>query len=203
MKKSLFIGIAIIGLTVALSSCNEKDKLAKAVEGSWSGVPTVLANDAAGQSSTMDNITFTIADGQKNGGAVAIVSAVSLQHAADAATVISQPFSASVAATASIEGTWRATDDDEISISFDSKSLKIHIDPEMVGLVMNPLTGNSQSEIDSLKPKMVDYYQVEIGRQMQIHYSDFARMKDVKVKDGGSILKFELKKTDYIFSRQG
>ena len=131
-----------------------------------------------------------------------VASTISLSRGADALTPADQPYSLSVAAMASVSGRWEAIDDDEIRIDFDANTLKVSVDPEAVALIANPLSGASQSEVDSLRPQMAQFYQTELTNAMRVRYSTFTKLDDVKTHNNGQTLKFEAAKVDYILQRQ-
>lgn len=41
-----------------------------------------------------------------------------------------------------------------------------------------------------------------LRRQLLARYTSMTKLDDVKVKDNGSLLKFEIGKTDYVYSSQ-
>ena len=203
IMKHLFLNMAIAGaLVAALASCDSKSKLAESVAGTWASQQQTIANDAQGVTSGNDIFSFQVTDKNKEGGTVSIASTLSLTHAADALTPADAPFSTSVAATASISGTWKAIDDDELLITLDPNSLQVAVDPDAVALTSNPLTGVDQSKIDSLRPQMARFYQTELTNTLRAHYSQYTRIDDVKTKENGSILKIEVKDQDMMLQRQ-
>lgn len=202
MKKLFFAALGILTMTIGLTACNEKEKLAKDVAGTWSTTQMTFFNDAQGQASGGDVITFEIDSENKTGGVVNVASTISLSRGADALTPADQPYSLSVAAMASVSGRWEAIDDDEIRIDFDANTLKVSVDPEAVALIANPLSGASQSEVDSLRPQMAQFYQTELTNAMRVRYSTFTKLDDVKTHNNGQTLKFEAAKVDYILQRQ-
>lgn len=183
-------------IVTGLTSCDEKAKLAGDVAGTWSTEQIELYNDAQGQAFGNDMFVFDLSGKDSRGGTVNIASTISLTRAADAISPANQPFSVSVAATSSINGKWQAVDDDEITISFDANSLKVSVDPDAVALVANPLSGQTQSEIDSIRPQMAAMYQMELTNAMRSHYSKYTKLDDVKLKNNGTTLNIEVGDTD-------
>lgn len=201
--KHLLLNMALAGALVAgLASCDSKSKLASEVAGTWTTEQQTISNDAQGITSGNDVISFQVNDKDKRGGDVSIASTLSLTHAANALTPANEPFSTTVAATASISGKWIAVDDDDIVITLDANSLKVSVDPDAVALTANPMSEMTQSKIDSLRPQMAQFYQTELTNTMRQHYSDYSRIDDIKLKDNGAILKIEVKDNDLILHRQ-
>ncbi len=202
MKKMIFAAAALVVLAVGMTSCNEEEKLAKEVAGTWSTEQQTFFNNDQGQASGGDVFTFEVDPAAKTGGIVNVASSISLSRGADALTPANEPYSLSVAAMASVSGRWTAVDDDEIRIDFDANSLKVSVDPEAVALVANPLSGASQADVDSLRPQMAQFYQTELTNAMRVRYSTFTKLDDVKVRNSGQTLKFEAVKTDYVLQRR-
>lgn len=202
MKRTL-LNIAIAAVVAGtIASCDGKERLAEDVAGTWATEQLSLFNDAQGQASGGDVFVFERNGDNGRGGMVSIASTISLSRASNALTPPDQPFNISVAATASIDGKWTAVDDDEIHIDFDASSLGVTVDPDAIALVANPLAGTTQSQIDSLKPQMAQFYQTELLNAMRVHYSKYARLDDVKLKDNGRILKIEVADSDMFLQKR-
>lgn len=201
MRKTTMFLLAV-GFLAAFSSCNERKDLAKKVEGEWASAPVKLANDASGQSTTVDNVIFSIDPATGEGGTVQISSMISLRRPAGTPASPFGPYEVSVAARSSVSGTWKAVDDDEIRIALDYATFDVSVDPDMVDLVSNPLAGTEHAAIDSIRPQMVKFYNAELTRMMESYYSGFADIDDVKSLDNGSTLKMEIADRDYVFTRQ-
>ena len=156
----------------------------------------------AGQSSVIDNMILIVDPASGEGGQINVSSMVSLARSTGAEVAPSGAYEVSVAATASIAGTWRAIDDDEIDVSLDFSSLNVEVDPSQVALVSNPLTGGEYAQTDSVKPQLAEYYRSEITRQLQAYYGAWNRFDDVKVDKPGTTMSLEISDRDYVFRRQ-
>jgi hypothetical protein len=199
-KITLFAAAA--ALLVAVSACNERKALAGKVSGEWATAPVKLDNNMAGQSSVIDNMILIVDPASGEGGQINVSSMVSLARSTGAEVAPSGAYEVSVAATASIAGTWRAIDDDEIDVSLDFSSLNVEVDPSQVALVSNPLTGGEYAQTDSVKPQLAEYYRSEITRQLQAYYGAWNRFDDVKVDKPGTTMSLEISDRDYVFRRQ-
>lgn len=201
--KIKFLHLALTVTFIAgLASCDEKAKLADNVTGTWSTEQIELYNNAHGQAFGNDIFVFEKSAKDSHGGTVSIASTLSLTRAADALTPLDQPFSISIAATSSINGSWEAVDNDDIVIHFNTGSLAVTVDPDAVALVANPLSEMTQSEIDSIRPQTAAMYQMELTNAMRNHYSKYTKLDDVKLKDNGSTLKFEVGNKDFLLQKR-
>lgn len=196
MKHPILTIAAMAALLLSVSACDSKSKLASEVAGTWTTDQHTIANNAQGMTSGSDVITFQADENNKNGGTVDIATTLSLTHAANAMTPADEPFQTTVSATASISGSWKAVDDDEINITFDDNTLTVNVDSDAIALTANPLSGITQSSIDSMRPQMAKFYQTELTNIMRHYYSSYSRLDDVELKDNGSALKIEKKDTD-------
>lgn len=199
-KITLFAAAA--ALLVAVSACNERKALAGKVSGEWATAPVKLDNNMVGQSSVIDNVMFVVDPASGEGGQINVSSMVSLSRPTGGDVSPFGAYEVSVAATASIAGTWRAIDDDEIDVSLDFSSLNVEVDPSQVALVSNPLNGGEYAQTDSVKPQLAEYYRSEITRQLQAYYGAWNRFDDVKIEKPGTTMSLEISDRDYVFRRQ-
>lgn len=201
MKKwIMFCGAAtMMASATVMNSCDSKARLVSEVEGTWSSAPMIVANDFSGRYTAADVVTFTPGT-DKTGGNISIEAQLDMQHAAGADAPVSAPFSMSVAGIASIKGTWRAVDHDEIIVRLDHESLMIDVDPSAVALYMNPMTGEDSPAVDSIKPGMIDFAQAEFRRIATSHFNRFGHI-EVKIKDNATVMEMEIGDTDILFHR--
>ena len=153
MKHLVIAAAALCAL--GLSSCNEASKLAKNIEGTWSGAPERLIDDPTGTATVIESTTFAV-DSTGKGGDMIIVGLVSATGQMQGSTAIIQPISISAAAKAEVLGKWQAIDDDEIQVSIDTRTLTVSIDPEGVVLTTNMLDGDAQANVASIKPQLAE-----------------------------------------------
>lgn len=198
MKKMIF-GIAA-ACVLGFTSCDESARLAKAIDGTWSGAPEQLMNEVGTQSTMIETIAFE-RDSTDKGGSVVISTMVSVNHAMPADSSLMQPVSVTAAAKSYVMGRWMAIDDDEVMLQLDPASMVVEVDPDAVVLSANVLSGETESTTEALKPQIVAAVKAKITGALQTHYFSMRHLDDVKVKDG-STLKFEIGKTDYVFLRQ-
>lgn len=199
MKKILLSGVAVLAL--ALAGCNEADKLASKVVGTWSSTPQMLVNDVGSQATIVESITF-VRDSDTAGGEVIITGLVSSTGAMTGSDAIVQPFEMAASAKSTVKGTWRAIDDDEIMLTLDVQKMAVDVDPSALVLSGNVISGSTESDPETLKPQMAAMVQSAIKRQLTARYAAMTKLDDVEIKDNGSVLKFEVGKTEYVYSNQ-
>ncbi|MDE5982814.1 MAG: hypothetical protein K2M02_11585 [Duncaniella sp.] len=196
MKKFYYLFIGL--MAVAFGSCDENARLAREIQGTWTGTPERL-NDAENVTSTIvETYTFTpdeVNPKAKNGN-VTITGNVSSNI-----PVAVSPVSISAAATTSIQGTWTVIDDDEIALVLDPKSLQVKVDPEAVTVSNDIFTDQNIPQVDSLRREVTANIAAQLRRDTEIHYMSVRQLDDVKIK--GPILKFEISDIEYVLTRQG
>lgn len=187
---------AAAGLT--LSSCESASRLAKELDGSWSGAPVKLSDDMSGIVTGIDNFVFT-REGDRDGN-IEIATMISFDETLPADSMIVQPLSVTIAGIARAQGSWVATDDDEVSVTVDPESITVEIDPQGVTLNTSLLTGADAVLPDSIAPALAQAARRRILRDVTTRYYSLSHLDDVKVKDNRLI--FEIGREHYIMSRQ-
>lgn len=199
MKKILIGAMALAA--VSLTGCNEAERLASQVEGTWSSTPQMLVNDAGSQATMVETITFE-RDSARTGGPVVIVGMVSSTGSMTGSDALVQPFEIAASAKSTVTGRWTAIDDDEIMLALDVANMSVVVDPSGLVISSNVLDGATQSNPEALKPQFASMVEAALRRQLLARYTSMTKLDDVKVKDNGSLLKFEIGKTDYVYSSQ-
>ncbi len=199
MKKILIGAMALAA--VSLTGCNEAERLASQVEGTWSSTPQMLVNDAGSQATMVETITFE-RDSARTGGPVVIVGMVSSTGSMTGSDALVQPFEIAASAKSTVTGRWTAIDDDEIMLALDVANMSVAVDPSGLVISSNVLDGATQSNPEALKPQFASMVEAALRRQLLARYTSMTKLDDVKVKDNGSLLKFEIGKTDYVYSSQ-
>lgn len=198
MKKLTLAMFAAAMLT--LVSCNETARLAEKVEGTWSSAPVALANDVSGQSTTTETFMFSREQGTP-GGTLTIQSAISQMRPASQANTFG-PFAINVSAVASVQGTWKAIDDDEVKVNLDMNTLEVNVDPDAVDLKVNPLSGAEYPQVDSIKPQVVSFLTAELTGTMTTHYARYNGIIDTDFKDKGQSVEIEIGKLEILLHKQ-
>ncbi|MDE7410602.1 MAG: hypothetical protein K2M94_01005 [Paramuribaculum sp.] len=200
MMKKLLLGIAAI-VSLGLMSCNERADLAKSVEGTWSGAPVMLANNAEGDFTVIDTYTFTV-DKTGEGGTLMITGMVNgTVPSSHFALSLDQPVSTSVSGRTSVTASWRAIDDDDISVMVDPESFTVTVDPVEMVLTSNVITDATENTPENLSAAAMKKVEDSFRKVIMPHYMELTHMDDVKVKNG-DYLKFEVGKKDFSLMRQ-
>lgn len=198
MRKIMY---AIVALTaLGMSSCNEAAKLAKNIEGTWSGAPERFIDDPSGSATVIESTTFAV-DSTGKGGDMIIVALVSSTGQVQGSASIMQPISVSAAAKAEILGKWQAIDDDEIHVSLDPRTLTVSVDPEGVVLTTNLLDGAAQANVASIKPQVAESVKSQVANALQMRYASIKKIDDIDIK--GNVMEYEISHKEYTAARQG
>lgn len=201
--------IAIVALVTAgaLTSCSGNDFL-----GQWaSSAPVAMQDAVPAASRAVAEYTFDFSQGadSKSSGPVMISATMDLTQPVQGDSMsIDSPYEVSVAATASVSGTWNlaSDDDDELVLAFDMSTVNVVVDPHGVTFSQNVLTGLQQPMLDSLTTATAEAWKAQITAAFKNKLSEFAMLDDVEVSDNKNILTFETKqvghKTKYAFRRE-
>lgn len=195
----IFNLLAFAAVTLGFCGCESPSKLAGAIEGTWSGAPKTLSNQTDGIITGVDSYVFTKTAPTE--GVVVVSTMLSLNEALPGDSSIIQPISLTAAAKVTAQGSWGATDDDEISLTIDPTTIEISIDPQAVVLETSLLNGEDEDVASTLKPDVVERVKKQIARIVTVKYLDLKHFDDIKIKDGR--MKYEVGKEHFIMSRQG
>ena len=198
--KKILLGIVAVG-AIALTGCDEASRLAGDVSGAWSSTPQMLVNDPGSQATIVETIEFQ-RDSTSNGGVVIVSGLISSTGSTSGNEALMQPFEIAASARSTISGTWKAIDDDDITMALDVQSLNVEIDPTALVITSNVLTGDTESNPENVKPQIAQMVRAAIQRQLTARYTSWTKLDDVKVKDKGTVLKFEVGKKDYVYHNQ-
>lgn len=191
-----FCGVLSIG-TAMLSSCSDYEDIA----GTWSGNSEVLPNvpDVADASSTITMVFTPDSTGSGRSGEVLMTALVNANQGVAQTNDIVSPYEVSVAATATIKGsyTFEEDEDDDVLIVFDPTSFKIDIDPDGVSYSQNLLDGAQQPMMDSLTTVTINSWRNILGPAVKNQFNSYQKISDIKVNNG--IVSCEVGKKDLNF----
>lgn len=196
----LFELLAISAVVVSCS--NSEARFAKEVPGIWQGTPEMFSDNSAVTATIIDTYEFSPAEMTANetlSGSVTVTGMVNTTTQIVGDSALIEPLSLSASARTTISGTWTVIDDDEISLSFDTQSLMVDVDPN--GVVANnaPLSIGTPA-IDSITPKLCKTLEHSIRMALTARYAALRHMDDVKIK--GALLKYEINHEDFVLTRQ-
>lgn len=188
MYRTLLIIAAICGLVI--TSCDNRAK----IEGSWESSPVKL--DLAGTATSSATLCYTF----NQDGSMSLTSDINLTEPMNSqADGVLMEYQASVAATASIQGTWQYAPDenDEVIITLDNNSFSIDVDPAAVTFSQNVLDGAQTPEVETMKKQAVERYQKMLTPAMKSYFGERVNLDDIKVDK--NFLNCEIGDKDYIF----
>ncbi len=196
----------LIGLAVALglSSCNENARLAKELHGVWTGTPENVTDNTAVTATLIE--TYLFADATQPlvkgsyGGDITVTGMISCSTQMLGDSTLTEPVTLNASAVSTISGTWTVIDDDEVSIMLKPETLVVNMDPDAVKVANNVVTNNDAPVIDSLKSGVSNTLLDGIRHTLTMRYASIRQLDDIKIK--GPLMKFEIGKTDYVFTRQ-
>lgn len=178
----------MVASVLAFAACDRRPN----VEGAWQGN---IDCPIPGAATSTTNATYVFYQDGKVSASYAIDFTKPLPQIQDMVT----PYEASIAASASVEGSWEYVrdEDDELALSFDLSTLIVDIDPDALVMRANIITDEQSPKIDSLRPQIAGYYKQEVETAIKNNLS-VLKLDDVKVKSNR--LEFEIRDVDYVFT---
>lgn len=174
------------------ASCSHENKII----GSWTASSPVSIGaemPAAATATSLMTIDFMPAES----GAPAKFNLSTLIEATQAVRpdtlALDSPYEVSVAATASVSGTWSHDGDEDILLAFDMNTLSVDVDPAGVAFSENMLTGAQQPAVDSLTARTAEIWKRQITNVFKSSLHRYSKLDDVEVTAEGTALKFEVK----------
>lgn len=200
MKNRVLRFVPVAVAMLALVSCNEKAKLAADIEGSWNGVAErVPSSDAKATVTVTREFTFKLDSADKTSGTVVATVPFSIETGTPLMAAEVQPIAVTASGTATINGTWKALDDDDVSVVYDMSSLAVDVLPQETDLLYNVATGESAPVEDAVKPVVAEAIKRLVKRDFPVYVFNYAKISDIKVK--GNLLSCEIADRDFSFHR--
>lgn len=200
--KSIFLGGITVALAIIMNSCDSKAEMAKNLEGTWASnvVPVEIPNTLSATALYMMNFTPQngVADPVKGDFKTSVL--INVVTMAPQSDLIVQPYSVSASAIASIDGTWKATEDDEVMLSLDPSTIKVKVDPSDVVLSDNILSGENEASADTISTVLAQHVKNLVTNTYRRKFLMFNKIEDIKIKKNE--MKCEINDRDYMFSRQ-
>lgn len=190
------IAIIALGAVAAMASCSKTPEFL----GQWvSSAPVSLKGEIPAASQATAQLTFDFSTGtERKSGPVMLTSDIDLTQPVSGDSSFVSPYEVSVAATASVNGTWTyaSDDDDELVLSFDMSTLNVVVDPHGVTFSQNLLTGTQQPVLDSLTTVTAERWKAQVKGAVTQQLSRFSMVDDVEVSDNRNVLTFEVRGDD-------
>lgn len=196
LKLILASGLAIA--TAALTSCDHYADVA----GSWTGMPDrSLAVAGAIDATSTISLDFAQqpASKAKDNGLLTISASIDANQPVTGGDFENAAYEVSVAASASMTGTWTFIDDDDIVVSLDPSTFTVTVDPDGVTFAEDLVSGMQQPQLDSLSTATATRWQNVIGPAIKTEFLKYGKLDDIKIKNG--IMTFEINDRDYTFRR--
>lgn len=213
MKAKLFLGMAAAAL-LALTACDNSSKLADNVVGTWVGTPTQMTkphkegkghkDDGAKPDKAMAQVTctpiltFTKTDGT-NGGDITIEGNYTIDQQLQSAA-LAVPLKATISGAAKAQGTWKATDDDDIEVTIDSSLTEVAMDTASVNVQFAQLTDIPADQLIPIKEMISENVASTATDIIKARIAKVKKLDDVKIVD--NTLKLELGHTDLTLTKQ-
>lgn len=201
---NLIILAVAAGLGITAVSCGHKDKFI----GTWTAIsPANITNllPAASTATSLTTMQLMPAGSNDTPGSVCLSSLIDITQPVDpAAGSFDQPYEVSVAATASVCGTWhyKGNEDDELLLSLDLNSITVTVDPAGVTYTENLLTGKQQPQLGSLTAATAALWKKQLTAAMRQEFGRFAVLDDIEVnRDGFLSLEIQSPDTELHFRR--
>ena len=183
MKKIQSILLCAAAGMLALSSCSKTSEFV----GSWQAMePTDISSQlpSAAYGSMSNSVTFG-PDTINGAGEFVLTSLIDITQPVVENPGIDAAYEVSVAATASINGTWTYAkgEDDELIVTLDPTSLSVNIDNNGVTFRQNVVTEAEQPVTDSLTNVTVNLWKEQLAPVAKKEFYRYQRLDDVKLKD--------------------
>lgn len=193
----LIITALVTGIGLAATSCSSKDKFI----GTWTALTQtdITAQLPAASTASLLTTLQLMPSGADNTPGTACLSGIIdiTQPVNPAYGSFDQPYEVSVAATASVCGTWhyKGDDDDDLLLSLDLKSINVTVDPAGVTYTENILTGKQMPQLDSLTAATASQWKTMIEAAMRKEFARYTVIDDIDVNRDG-ILSLEIQSPD-------
>lgn len=200
MKKMIMMSVALAAASLLFSSCDNKEKLSKALNGVWAGAPEQITDTGAAKASMIRSFEFT-PTGNSGEGNVTMTVFITVENTMPASDSIVTPLTITATGSATLTGVYQATDDDEIKVNLDASLPTVDVDPDAVQLNYNVLTDASASNVSALKSGAEILVRQQISHAAQKVFSDLTEIDDIKISR--NLMSCEINQKDLTFRRQG
>ena len=200
MKKIIMMSVALAAASLLFSSCDNKEKLSKALNGVWAGAPEQITDTGAAKASMIRSFEFT-PTGNSGEGNVTMTVFITVENTMPASDSIVTPLTITATGSATLTGVYQATDDDEIKVNLDASLPTVDVDPDAVQLNYNVLTDASASNVTALKSGAEILVRQQVSHAAQKVFSDLTEIDDIKISR--NLMSCETNHKDLTFRRQG
>ncbi len=198
--RTLVYGLALAA-TLGLQSCDGAARLAENVAGPWTGSPEVFYDDATSHTTIVETYTFNLSDDKSNGagGQLILTAQLASDGLVPGTDVNPAPREIEISARATATGSWQATDDDEIMITINTKSINVEVDPSDVVVSAQSESGEKAPVTGTATPMMIKQIQKQFAQALQIRYMAPIKLDDVKIN--ANTMSYEINDLNYTMQR--
>ncbi len=188
--------LALVGGT-ALTACNGAASLGRKVEGEWSGSTMRVDRKLA------DEMTMTPTFRFAKGGELTMVAQLGVMMPVNSPidSLGTSAVSATAAGMATVRGTWRATDDDDIDLTFDMSTLDITMDPDVEFELANVWTASDVPTTRTVSEPVRRAFVKQMTEGMTSTLSKLDELDDVRIDKSGKLMTAKFLKTKQTLSR--
>ncbi|MDE6514267.1 MAG: hypothetical protein K2L05_08805 [Muribaculaceae bacterium] len=199
MKKTM-MKIAVLSALLAataLTACDGAASLGRKIEGEWSGTPMRVDRKLA------DEMTMTPTFRFAKGGELTVVAQLAVMMPVNAPidSLGTSAVSATAAGMATVRGTWRATDDDDIDLTFDMSTLDITMDPDVEFELANVWTASDTPSTRTVSEPVRRAFIKQMTEGMTNTLRKLDDLDDVRVDKSGTFMTAKFLKTKQTLSR--
>ncbi|MDE5900431.1 MAG: hypothetical protein K2H33_03635 [Muribaculaceae bacterium] len=197
--------IASAATVAAMASCESPSRLASRIEGEWSGTPERITDTSLSYLSMTPAYEFVRNDGadaDRSAGKVTLTAQIDTTMPADGFPVDSLgevPVSFSVAAVVTVNGTWKAIDDDEVLVRFSTSDMLTSVDSKAVCEYTSPMSAADKPQTVELPSPVLESIGRQITTSMTHYVANISKLDDIEIRD--NFMKFEIGKKDFTFTR--
>lgn len=199
---SLILSFVAVAATVGFTTaCESNTRLASRIEGSWSGTPQHINRTVVSEGTYTPVFEFS-RDGKSPDGKLLMTAQLSVTMPVNAPVneTGAAPVSATCAALATVSGLWTVTDDDEVKIAFDPRTLDITLDPDIQFAVADVFTDYDTDSTATVPPAVMHAFQQQMHRAMTDIISHTDELDDIRFRSP-SILSTKIGKDRITLSR--
>lgn len=185
MKKNIAIAaLALLAGVVGLTSCRNASSLAKEINGDWSGTPVRFAKKTMVDGSFTPVFRFE-QNGSQAGGNLELSAQISVTLPVNAPidSAGTTAVSATAAGLATVRGSWVATDDDEVKLTFDMATLNIDIDPDVQFELADIWTSTDVPTVRTVSDAVTRTFLKEMNLGMTTALQKMDELDDIKIQD--------------------
>lgn len=181
MKNKHIIFPAIVFAVIAIVSCQNKEGLAKKVNGTWQSVPEHIVNTDSMSVSMIKSFEFAPAGEAE--GTLVISAMLSIEKYMPESDSIISPLTVNAAAVASVTGKYEAISYDKIVLLPDDSTFSLAIDSAAVSYDYNVLDNNAAPDLINLKPRWAADFQKYLTPIVKANFMQCDTLTKVKLTD--------------------